>query len=514
MADSTPPVAGGMEGIEYSIIEQVEVLPNMFSIVADPSNAVASADPVATQLISDMDEQDEDNEINDDNEISDAERSVEPAPSIIVVTTHANGNVQNNVQDENESPNRPTKRAPNPGYQMTNKKHATSTMKFHAFQVNWSKISDTLLKRITSLQEYRLEHPHSAVPRLIRLKKTEMCTLINSVVDQLRIIDSDISAAVMETVARQMLTKYPCLEVLDDDGFSNGLSHMTMKHKMINRNTYLNRTDLSSSEAPTLAPKAKFRRAGTVREYWKATTDMCSKEVFSKLRRDEPVLLTDDFLEESQGYVRSRIDQKKELSSILSELPVLRRRTLLNYHFKKATGIDICTLRTYFCAKKAKIVEFSSSQRKLKLSDSASDYDVFNFLARSVGESLGDLVLKKEIGTRIDEVRDDSAGPVLICIDLGNDVGMHYVFAENTRLSEGTTDIVCAIQDLMTVQYVHSFMYLKGTAKFLELVQQYFLKIFPTKGSKSNAVRIGQQQRTVQKVIAALSDYAPEQEQE
>lgn len=171
MADSTPPVAGGMEGIEYSIIEQVEVLPNMFSIVADPSNEVASADPVATQLISDMDEQDEDNEINDDNEISDAERSVEPAPSIIVVTTHANGNVQNNVQDENESPNRPTKRAPNPGYQMTNKKHATSTMKFHAFQVNWSKISDTLLKRITSLQEYRLEHPHSAVPRLIRLKK-------------------------------------------------------------------------------------------------------------------------------------------------------------------------------------------------------------------------------------------------------------------------------------------------------------------------------------------------------
>ncbi|XP_062562867.1 uncharacterized protein LOC134226238 isoform X1 [Armigeres subalbatus] len=98
--------------------------------------------------------------------------------------------------------------------------------------------------------------------------------------------------------------------------------------------------------------------------------------------------------------------------------------------------------------------------------------------------------------------------------DIGNGADMYYVFADRTRLSEGTTDFVCAIQDLMSVHYVHSFMYLKSAAKFLELVQEYFLKIFTTKGSKSSAVRIGKQQRTVKKVIASLSQYESPKQKE
>lgn len=91
---------------------------------------------------------------------------------------------------------------------------------------------------------------------------------------------------------------------------------------------------------------------------------------------------------------------------------------------------------------------------------------------------------------------------------------MFYVFADHTRLTEGTSDFLCAIEDLMSVQYVHSFMYLKSAAKFLELVQEYLLKIFPTKGSKSTATRIGKQQRIVKKVIALLSNHGSSLEDE
>ena len=90
---------------------------------------------------------------------------------------------------------------------------------------------------------------------------------------------------------------------------------------------------------------------------------------------------------------------------------------------------------------------------------------------------------------------------------MGNDKAMYYVYAEQTRLSEGTEDIVGGIQDLMSVHYVHNFVYLKEASKFLELVQQYFLKIIPSKGSKSTANRVGPVQRVVKKAIETLSSY-------
>ncbi|XP_062534848.1 uncharacterized protein LOC134204028, partial [Armigeres subalbatus] len=493
----------GTEKIEYNLLQPFEFSSNLLTIVSESNVDAPVTDDIATQLVSDMGAEDPDPNVAEQPVITTSAISMPPSSSISYDQRTAS--IEND-QDENTSPNTSAKRC-NPGYEKSNKKHSSSAMKFRSFEINWSKISDTQMARLDSLQEYRLKNPNSAVPRTIRFKKNELSTLVNNIVEQLRNIDTDISAAVMETVSKQMLHKYPCMEILDDDGFGNGLSHMTIKHKMINRNTYLNRLDSLPRAAPTLNHKPKYRRAGTMQEYWKSTTDQCSKDILSKLRRDEPNLLTEDFMSVSQGYIRSQLDQKKELKVILSEWPVLRRRILLSYHFKKATEIDIDTLRTYFIAKKAKIIEFSASQKANRLNEGASDYDVFYFLARAVGESLDDLVLKKEIGTSIEAIHDESSGPVLICVDEANDSAIYYVFAEQTRLSEGTKDIICAFQDLRCMQYVHGFMYLKKVAKFLELIQEYLLKFFPAKGSKSNAIRIGQQQRMVQKVITALSEY-------
>lgn len=91
--------------------------------------------------------------------------------------------------------------------------------------------------------------------------------------------------------------------------------------------------------------------------------------------------------------------------------------------------------------------------------------------------------------------------------DMGQESSLYYVYADQIRLSEGTPRIICAFQDLMAVHFVHNFKYLKSISKFLELIQEYFFKIIPSKGSKSNAYRVGNQQRIVQKVIAALSNY-------
>lgn len=90
---------------------------------------------------------------------------------------------------------------------------------------------------------------------------------------------------------------------------------------------------------------------------------------------------------------------------------------------------------------------------------------------------------------------------------MGQDKCMYYVYADQTRLSEGTSDVISAIQDLLCAQFVHNFKYIKAASKFLEFVQQYFLKIIPSSGSKSNAYRVGNQQRVVQKVIDCLSTH-------
>lgn len=84
---------------------------------------------------------------------------------------------------------------------------------------------------------------------------------------------------------------------------------------------------------------------------------------------------------------------------------------------------------------------------------------------------------------------------------------MFYVYANEVRLSEGANDIVTAIEDLFSVQYVYNFMYPKLTSKFLELLQEYFFKIITVEGSKSTATRVGQRQRVVRKIISALSNF-------
>lgn len=370
------------------------------TLISNPQEGSSAADPIAMQMLVDMEHPNMEH-VEEDGEQLEADSISTPEIKTIAnprnIDQEANQN--NECLDENHSPNTSEKRIMHeqPGYQKTCKKNATSAMKFRSFEVNWTKISDNLLTRLNSLQEHRLQNPNTGVPRSLRLKKNEMSSLVNTMVDQLRTIDSNIRADIMETVSMQILQRYPCLEILDDDGFGNGLSHITIKHKMINRNTYLNRlSDPEEKPLPSIQ-KPRNRRAGTIQKYWKTSSDQCSKEIFSKLRRDEPSLLTEEFLNESQAYVRSRLDQNKDLKHILLELSVLRRRKLLNYHFKQATGIEIGTLRTYYTTKRTKIIDFSTTQKVVKLQQTSSDYEVFDFLAKLVGEDLSDLVLKKEV---------------------------------------------------------------------------------------------------------------------
>lgn len=225
-----------------------------------------------------------------------------------------------------------------------------------------------------------------------------MSGLVNCIVDQLRTIDTFIRADTMETVAKNILQKFPCLETHDDDGFTDGLSYVVIKHKLINRNSYLNRFK-DPNVLPTIPnKKARNARAGTSKEYWLKASAECNKEVISKLRRDEPNLLTLELLESSQAFIRHRLDGSHDLKTLLLEMPVLRRRKLLSYHFKQATGVGIDTLQKYFSSKRSKVVEYSAVIRKpMQLSRTCSDVNIIQFMASMVGENLGDLVLKKEV---------------------------------------------------------------------------------------------------------------------
>lgn len=303
--------------------------------------------------------------------------------------------------DENESPNKKPKQ-PQPEdveLQKSSKKHATSEMKFRAFEINWNKVSDNVLTKLNNIQEYKVKHQGKPIPTSLRLAKTDTTSLVNNIVDQLRVIDSEIKATVMETVSRQLLCKYPCLEFVDDDGCGNGMSYVIFKHKMINHNNYLNRFKDSSDQKPTSSNKGRHVKAGTLKVYWQNCEKHCTKEVLSKLRRDEPELLTSEFLTASQAFIRYRLNEAKELGKLLEEYPVFRRRGLLNYHFMQATGVNADNLRKYYCKKRSKIISFSSiAGRNIpKLSDECCDMDVFRILSCLVGENINNLIVKKEV---------------------------------------------------------------------------------------------------------------------
>nr|XP_029722577.1 uncharacterized protein LOC109621981 [Aedes albopictus] len=390
------------------------------------------------------------------------------------------------------------------------KKHASSEMKFNSFQVNWNKISDNVVSRLQKLQDFCNQNSNLPAPKPLQISKTELSTLGNTVVDQLRTIDTCIRADVMEAAARQITSKFPCLNFVDDDGFGSKTGYIWLKLKMINRNTYLNRYREPNQPKASSGEVRRNRnlRAGTVKEYWQTSSKDCPKEILSALSRNEPELLTCDFLKASQSYVRYRLDEDKQLKDVLANLPVLRRRCLLYYHFECATGVKAESLEQYLSAKRAKIIDFSTNSRKFgPLDDNCTEYDMFKFFCRSVGEKIEDIVIVKEIGTKMDGISVECSGPVLVAIECVNGKRVHYVFAEQVRLTEGTENLVVAVTELMCVHYVHNFMYMKQISKFMEFIQEYFFKILPTKGSKSNATRKLQQQRVVKRLIQAIATH-------
>ncbi|XP_058827226.1 uncharacterized protein LOC131687191 [Topomyia yanbarensis] len=418
-----------------------------------------------------------------------------------------------NCVDENSNPNSAEKRTHEEVTLLKgSKKHAASEMKFNSFKINWKKISDGTLDRLQKMQNFRNMNSTLPVPRSLQISKTDLSGLANSVVDQLRCIDNIIRADVMEKAAREIFNMFPCLNFVDDDGFGKETDYVWLKHKMINHNTYLNRYKEPNQPKASSSDIRRYRnlRAGTIKEYWQKSSQDCPKNVLSALSRNEPELLTRDFLQTSQSYVRYCLDENIPLKDVLAKHSVLRRRSLLNYHFECATGVKAESLEQYFSAKRSKIIDFSKSNRKFLLLDAhSSDYDIFKFLCRSLGENIDDVIILKEMGTKIDSITTDCSGPVLVAIDCGNNRQMYYVFAEQIRLSEGTESVVQSITDLMCVHYVHNFMYMKQASKFMEFIQEYLFKILPTTGSKSNATRKGQQQRVVKRFIEALSNHIP-----
>ncbi|KAL9705928.1 hypothetical protein quinque_009446 [Culex quinquefasciatus] len=302
------------------------------------------------------------------------------------------------------------------------------------------------------------------------------------VVEQLRAIDTDISADVMKSVALQITGKFPCLDFPDDDGFKDGKGFVMIKSKLINRNSYCKRFKEGKVVSSSRSDRSKQLNAksGTLKEYWENTAAECPKAAHSILLRDEPDLLTDSVLEETQPFVRVLLNSQ-DTHKMLSKWPVLRRANLLKFHFEKATGRNLNDLSKYWNAKKTKMIDYSRTVKKtIPLGGEATTLQICTFLAFLVGEEINKLIINKEMGTSIDDIFTNEASPVIVGIDVGDDKHMYYAVAEKTRLTEGTFDVLEAVEQLMAVYYVYNFI---------------------------QATRVGGRQRIVKRVIQALSTH-------
>lgn len=315
------------------------------------------------------------------------------------VTARAADECEPSKTDENRSPNVPTKRPVEQISIVKPKRKLTTDMKFHSFQIDWTKVSDRLLNKFKDHQEYVDKNPDKPVPREVRISNDDINDLIPVVVEQLRAIDTDISADVMKSVALQITGKFPCLDFPDDDGFKDGKGFVMIKSKLINRNSYCKRFKEGKVVSSSRSDRSKQLNAksGTLKEYWENTAAECPKAAHSILLRDEPDLLTDSVLEETQPFVRVLLNSQ-DTHKMLSKWPVLRRANLLKFHFEKATGRNLNDLSKYWNAKKTKMIDYSRTVKKtIPLGGEATTLQICTFLAFLVGEEINKLIINKEV---------------------------------------------------------------------------------------------------------------------
>ncbi|XP_065081793.1 uncharacterized protein LOC135704250 [Ochlerotatus camptorhynchus] len=112
-----------------------------------------------------------------------------------------------NSDHENQSPNKSRKRKHDSSgvkLQRNTKKHAATELKFRSFVINWDKISDILLIKLQNLQQFKNTNTGKPVPQSLRFSKQDLSSFLNEVVNQLRLIDTDIRA---ETMANEQLSQ-------------------------------------------------------------------------------------------------------------------------------------------------------------------------------------------------------------------------------------------------------------------------------------------------------------------
>lgn len=306
--------------------------------------------------------------------------------------------------DSNASPADSSKPASSAGKKQpaqlkTISRKSSICMKFDHFKVNWKKLDDGVTKRLNEKDSLaRKQETH--ISNYIVSKKDRLL-VVNMVVDQLRQVDTVISACVMEAVAKKIIETFFCFQFNDDDGVQDlNRGWSTLKSHLIDRNNYLNRPKRPNQTTITAKEAKQMRNthAGTNPNYWSLRTAECDNSIKSKLKRDDPNVLTDTVLQNSLGFIRHILDQKIPLLDIVKEWPVIRRRKLVEFHFYQATGVNLMDLSTYFNAKRNNILCYANQiKANSELDESSSDFDYFSFICRCLGEQINNICVQKEI---------------------------------------------------------------------------------------------------------------------
>lgn len=348
-------------------------------------------------------------------------------------------------------------------------KSGTTVYELKNFSVNWNEISPDIIEQLNECYENKEV-----------LCSTTYNRLSSQIVEQIRKISPTIPFSVFSRVAFQAAKKFPILQEDDGDGNILGDGSSGFADKLRSSNNYIKKV---LSKKQTVVKLAKNKSiAGVDANYQKCSKSMCTKNDIVAIKRCTPDNLSEDLLKNTLGYIRHKLDNTV-VSSLVTELPIIRSSKLLNHHFTAATTINPTILKQIFCEKRDILVKATKKNKKQTDPDTLTDLEIFQRISNYLGEQFESMFKSYEEGTELKDVNTNNPYPTILSFDDGDNNCSYYIQLDNTIVTEKVETIVDAVQLSVVIYYVYYIKYPQFLSRTLEFFQTYLFKLI-TKESR------------------------------
>ncbi|XP_039302913.1 uncharacterized protein LOC105206844 isoform X1 [Solenopsis invicta] len=311
---------------------------------------------------------------------------------------------------------------------------------------------------------------------------TEICHII---VNDIRQINKNVLTTTLKKIAFEMIQKYPeTFMDKDEDGHILGDGSCSMFHKLRERCCYMKRIESKQKSTekskPIQSKQRKFHIMAGCSNYQDLHStnakhiraEHYDEDSFEKMMKD--------------GYIQQRkflenFQEPPSLTDIQKEFPILFKLESIIFHFNKLTGKKLEKLPNIMKEKSTKIVEYAIQNKYLKL-DNNEDYCIqsLRFFALYFKDFEKMYYKIENENTNLNEILQMNA-PCIVSI------GNHFqVFVEKQLFGKEFSTFIEARQCAFGIYYVMCLQYPAELSNTLEMVQRYYLKINPDRGSKAS----------------------------